>query len=67
MQKIASHKKQYALYKGESCLCIGTIVQIARIRGVKKQTIKYYRMPTYQKRISKSPHPENRLTLVGLD
>jgi len=41
---------EYALYKGESILTMGTLKEIADEMGVKKDTITYYGTPTYAKR-----------------
>lgn len=54
---------QYALYKREECLAIGTLIQIAYKMGVKYRTIKFYLTPTYKKRIKGS---KNRRELVRL-
>lgn len=56
--------KEYALYKGEECLAIGTIQEIAEQMNVKYRTIYFYTMPTYKKRCGKS---KNRLTMICLD
>ena len=56
--------KEYALYKGEQCLAIGTIKEIAEKMQVKYRTIYFYTMPTYKRRCKKS---NNRLTMVSLD
>lgn len=56
--------KEYALYKGEECLAIGTIEEIAKQMKVKYRTIYFYTMPTYKKRCKNS---KNRLTMVCLD
>lgn len=56
--------KEYALYKGEECLAIGTIKEIADKMKVKKRTIIFYRTPTYQKRVKAS---KNRRELITLD
>lgn len=45
--------KEYALYKGEQILAIGTIPYIARVLGVKRETITYYRTNAYQNRLKK--------------
>lgn len=45
--------KQYALYKGDTLLAMGTILQIAYKMGVKYRTIQFYKTPTYLKRRSK--------------
>lgn len=44
-------KKEYALYKGENCLAIGTIKEIAEVMKVKYKTIYFYTTPTYKKRV----------------
>ena len=54
-------KKEYALYKGEECLAIGTIKEIAEKMNVKYKTIYFYTMPVYKKRCKKS---KNRLEMV---
>lgn len=54
---------EYALYKGEELLLIGTIKEIAKSRGVKEDTIRYYGTPTYKNR----GKTDNRLTLVKLE
>lgn len=55
--------KEYALYKGEDCLAIGTIKEIAEKRKVKYRTILFYTMPAYKKRCKKS---KNRLEMVRI-
>ena len=45
--------KEYALYKGENILAMGTIDQIAREQGVKKATIAYYKTQAYQNRLKR--------------
>lgn len=42
--------KIYALYKGETLIASGTMVQIAYKTGVKLRTIQFYKTPTYKKR-----------------
>jgi len=54
-------KKEYALYKGEKCLAIGTIKEIAEKMNVKFRTIYFYTTPVYKRRCKKSI---NRLTMV---
>lgn len=45
--------KEYALYKGDDLLCIGTIKEIANNQNVKEDTIKFYGVKSYIKRIKK--------------
>lgn len=56
--------KEYALYKGEECISIGTIYEIAKETNVKVETIRFYKTPTYKKRCKKG---KNRRVLVELD
>ena len=53
---------EYALYKGDTCLAIGTIKQIAKELGICPKTVKYYHTPCWIKRTS-----ENARRLVRLD
>ncbi len=59
-------KKEYALYKGENLLMIGTIAEIAKAQGVKRSTILFYQTPAYLRRYEKS-HIGNYKVLVKLD
>lgn len=42
--------KEYALYKGEQILAIGTLEEIAASLDVAVETVKFYGMPSYLKR-----------------
>ena len=42
--------KEYALYKGEELLAIGTKKELAEKFNVKEDTISFYLTPTYLKR-----------------
>ncbi|WP_373815742.1 hypothetical protein [Jeotgalibaca porci] len=56
---------EYALYKGDELLIIGTIAEIASRLKVKPKTIRFYGSPAYQKRAGKKEY--GRRTLVRLD
>lgn len=43
-------KKDYALYKGDKFIELGTKDKIAILLGVKINTISFYATPTYRKR-----------------
>lgn len=45
--------KEYAVYKGENLVCIGTAKECAAEMGVLPETIKFYTTPTYQKRLAR--------------
>ena len=58
--------EEYALYKGEDILDIGTIGEIAEKTGVKKDTVNFYRTQAYKKRLEKRKSQNARI-LVFLD
>lgn len=57
------NEKVYALYKGERLLADGTIHEIAEKMGVQVESIRFYKTPTYQRRVK----GENRRVVVCLD
>lgn len=46
--------KEYALYKGEEIIAMGTKYEIAEKLGVSPNTVAFYRSPTYARRTSES-------------
>lgn len=46
--------KEYALYKGDELLAMGTKREIAEQLGVSVNTVSYYSTPVYAKRTSDS-------------
>lgn len=42
--------REYALYKGEDIITMGTLDEIADELGVKRESVAYYRYPIYKKR-----------------
>ena len=58
--------KEYALYKGEELLAIGTKKELAEKFNVKEKTITYYMTPAHLKRNSKS-HIGNYKVVIVLD
>lgn len=43
---------EYAMYKGEECLAIGTSNEICKQMNIKMQTFRYYRTNAYKDRIN---------------
>jgi len=41
---------EYALYKGEDILAIGTVREIANELNIKEETVRFYGRPAYIKR-----------------
>lgn len=61
-----TRKKEYALYKGDECLGIGTRKELAQKFNLKEKTISFYSSPTYLKRHEKS-RLNNYKVVVKLD
>ena len=53
---------QYALYRGDELLHIGTAREIADAHGVRVETVRYYGTPTWRRRSG-----PNGLRLVRID
>lgn len=47
---MATMKKQYAVYKGDDLLVIGTAEEIAEKLGIKKETVYFYASPAHKRR-----------------
>ncbi|MGJ0847463.1 hypothetical protein ACR77J_12300 [Tissierella praeacuta] len=45
--------REYAFYKGDEILSIGTIPEIAEKLGVKRDTVAYYKTQAYQNRLKR--------------
>lgn len=58
------NNKTYALYKGEECLGIGTLEELAEQLKISRKTMVFYATPTYKKRIKKGI---NRRVLVRVE
>lgn len=58
--------KVYAMYKGEECLGIGTLKELAEHFEVNLKTIKFYLTPTYKKRLKKGKN-RRQLVYIGVD
>lgn len=61
---MARDQKQYELMKGYEILATGTLEEIAKKIGVKRDTVAFYKTPTYKKR---SRNSENRRQLFELE
>lgn len=55
--------KEYAMYKGEECLGIGTLKELAKRFNIKVKTMYFYTTPTYKRRVKKG---KNRRVLIYL-
>lgn len=55
--------KEYALYKGDELLSIGTISEIAEEQNIKERTVKFYKTPIYEKRIKSRKSKKARILI----
>nr|WP_249310053.1 hypothetical protein [Bacillus sp. FJAT-49736] len=59
-------KNEYAVYKGDSFICLGTMEQCAAYLGVKESSIKFYTSSAYKRRGAKRKDP-NRLIVFKIE
>lgn len=61
-------KKEYALYKGETLLSIGTVEEIAEDMNASHLTVRHYKTPAYKLRLkNRKSGALNVRELVELD
>jgi hypothetical protein len=60
-------KVEYAVYKGDSFICMGTVKECAEHMNVLPDTVKFYTTPSYEKRIEKRKKARNYITVIKLD
>lgn len=67
MTKTRYHpNNEFALYKGENILCIGTISEIANHQNISEETVKFYGRPAYIKRRQNANAKDYKI-LIDLD
>lgn len=59
-------EREFALYKGEKLLSVGTIDEIAEELNIKPQTVKFYGINAYKQRVEKRKKSKNTRILVEL-
>lgn len=50
----------YAVWRGDECLAVGTIPELAEKFGVKPETVKWWASPTAHKRANSGKHTRGR-------
>lgn len=58
--------KEYAVYKGDKLLGIGTADELAKLLNVKRESIIYLKSPSYRRRLE-ARNCRNARTIVFLD
>ena len=54
---------EYALYKGDELIEIGTIAKLARLLGVKRETIKFYGTNAYKRKLEQRKTKNARMLI----
>lgn len=71
MRGLSKHSQiEVAVYKGEDIIASGNINDCAKQLGVQAETLYFYTMPSYQRRLAKRQRPgsgENVRQVVRLD
>lgn len=62
-----AQEKQYAVYKGDELLAMGTSRECAEVLGCDWKTIQYYTTPAYQRKLAKRKTSGNHRTVIKLD
>ncbi len=60
-------RQEYAIYKGENILDIGTADELAKRRNVNKKTIYHLSRPSYKKRLEKRKNSKNALIVIKIN
>ena len=60
-------KVEYAVYKGEELIVMGTAKECATRLKVEPRTIQFYNSPVYKKRVEARKNPKNFIIAVRLD
>ena len=59
--------QQYAMYKGENLLAIGTLEELSAIRCVKVESIRFYLTQAYRNKLARRKRNTNAIELVLLE
>lgn len=60
-------KQEYALYKGDSILDVGTADELAKRRNISKKTIYRLSRPSYKKLLEKRKNSKNALIVIKIN
>lgn len=60
-------KMEYAVYKGDSLICIGTAVECAEYMGILITSFRYYLTEAYARRVAKRKKALNYIAVERLD
>lgn len=60
-------KREYAVYKGDELLVMGTAKECGEYLNISPKTIRFYSFPSYAKRIEKRKNSDNAIISVLID
>lgn len=64
---MSKSKQEYAIYKGDTILDIGTADELATRRNVNKKTIYHLSRPSYKKLLKKRKNNKNALIVIKIN
>lgn len=67
MANRGKYTREYALYKGDDLLAIGTLEELAETLGVTPNTIYYYSMSAYQRKGNVKKPTGKRIVAIKLE
>lgn len=65
--RIRKGTEEFAVYRGEEFICMGTLQECADHMGVSIKTMSFYTFPVYQRRVAERKNPRNYITVTELD
>jgi len=57
----------YALYKGDEFVCLGSLQEVASYQGVKSTTISYLASKAYMKKLEKRKNCDSALIAIRIE
>lgn len=51
---------RYAVWRGDTCLAVGTVPELCKRFGVKPETVKWWASPAAHRRADNGNHPRGR-------
>lgn len=59
-------RQEYAVYKGEEFICMGTAREVAEKLGIKPKTVQFLSTPANIRRVESSPRKEKHKRLIAV-
>jgi hypothetical protein len=59
--------KEYAVYRGDNFLCVGTIKECAKYLGVEPDTVRFYASSRYLQRVNSRKNARNYTIVIKIE